>query len=325
MPDGELPICVGCRQPVEVYPELYDAHSQMHLLCFHLAYEHEGDPDAPCSDSGCPQWRLRLAEHSLRRHGESLHSLLCRNDSANRLGYARDLLIRLLRETIGSMRIFARPYDAQRFIPALHHAEALLAVLTGRSSLEGYLGPGRAAYLESGDPADLSRLRYEWHELERLHNLGLSGITPSSFTLLDTLFLKLLLVALENIRRLLAQAQFEDIWHEVYHIHNVPGHLVSQHTDLLRFYLGTERAGYIEDASPELARRFEQIWRELDAETRRLVRAQVAGDLEGIFARALYLLHAPKALRMLSWLLYRLLSGVVRLTMRGYSVLVAAS
>jgi hypothetical protein len=53
----EPPKCVRCGRPVEVHRANYELFERMHWLCFHLEFEHRGDPDAPCEDSGCP-WRM---------------------------------------------------------------------------------------------------------------------------------------------------------------------------------------------------------------------------------------------------------------------------
>ncbi len=51
---GKEPICVRCGRPVLVNQELYaSVFEKMHRLCFHLEYEHPGDPDAPCKDPSC--------------------------------------------------------------------------------------------------------------------------------------------------------------------------------------------------------------------------------------------------------------------------------
>ena len=53
MPD-DLPVCVRCNRPVEVSRDWYEVFERMHWICFHYEFEHEGDPDAPCADLGCP-------------------------------------------------------------------------------------------------------------------------------------------------------------------------------------------------------------------------------------------------------------------------------
>ena len=51
---GDSPVCVRCGRPVVVNRELYESvFERMHRLCFHLEYEHPGDPDQPCSDPSC--------------------------------------------------------------------------------------------------------------------------------------------------------------------------------------------------------------------------------------------------------------------------------
>jgi hypothetical protein len=32
----------------------YETFEKMHWLCFHLEFEHDGDPDIACADPSCP-------------------------------------------------------------------------------------------------------------------------------------------------------------------------------------------------------------------------------------------------------------------------------
>ena len=54
---NQAKICRRCSRPVEVYADQYDVFEGMHWLCFHLEFEHDGDPDKACGDPGCP-WSL---------------------------------------------------------------------------------------------------------------------------------------------------------------------------------------------------------------------------------------------------------------------------
>ena len=48
------PRCPRCGRPIEVNRDLADELFEgMHWLCFHLEFEHPGDPDAPCAAPGC--------------------------------------------------------------------------------------------------------------------------------------------------------------------------------------------------------------------------------------------------------------------------------
>jgi len=68
MKDNEL-ICVRCNKPVEENKEQYEVFEKMHWLCFHLEYEHEGDPDRPCSDPSCPWWHIEVYKEKLKGLG----------------------------------------------------------------------------------------------------------------------------------------------------------------------------------------------------------------------------------------------------------------
>lgn len=41
----------------------------MHWLCFHLEFEHRGDPDGSCTDPSCPWWQIQVFRETLRALG----------------------------------------------------------------------------------------------------------------------------------------------------------------------------------------------------------------------------------------------------------------
>lgn len=62
-------ICVKCNKPVEKNKEQYEVFEKMHWLCFHLKYEHEGDPDRPCNGPSCPWWHIEVYKNKLKNMG----------------------------------------------------------------------------------------------------------------------------------------------------------------------------------------------------------------------------------------------------------------
>ena len=67
--EAALQNCVRCGLPVKVHRDDYHTFEKMHWLCFHLEFEHEGDPDEPCQDPGCPQWHLKVYRERLQSLG----------------------------------------------------------------------------------------------------------------------------------------------------------------------------------------------------------------------------------------------------------------
>jgi hypothetical protein len=65
----EQKLCKRCHQPVTVHAESYDVFEQMHWLCFHLEFEHQGDPDKACGDPSCPWWHIDVFKEKLRQLG----------------------------------------------------------------------------------------------------------------------------------------------------------------------------------------------------------------------------------------------------------------
>jgi hypothetical protein len=62
-------VCVYCQKPVMINRDHYDVFEHMHWLCFHLAYEHDGDPDGPCADPSCPWWHVQVFRAKLSALG----------------------------------------------------------------------------------------------------------------------------------------------------------------------------------------------------------------------------------------------------------------
>lgn len=69
MNDEAAPECVRCGRPVVANRALYETLERMHWLCFHLEFEHPGDPDVPCTDPSCRVWQLEAYRSALREAG----------------------------------------------------------------------------------------------------------------------------------------------------------------------------------------------------------------------------------------------------------------
>lgn len=68
--------CVRCGQPVLANRAHFELFERRHWLCFHLDFEHSGDPDQPCTDPSCPWWRIGVLEAELRRLGADPDAVL---------------------------------------------------------------------------------------------------------------------------------------------------------------------------------------------------------------------------------------------------------
>lgn len=86
---AEIKLCARCNKPVEENAESYDVFEQMHWLCFHLEFEHEGDPDRACDDVSCPWWYIEVLRAKLTSLGhnpkkviENAIEELCNNHDA---------------------------------------------------------------------------------------------------------------------------------------------------------------------------------------------------------------------------------------------------
>lgn len=64
MPDPR--VCRRCDRPVVASAADYEVFEQMHYVCFHYEFEHEGDPDVECPSGGCPASGLALPSRLIR-------------------------------------------------------------------------------------------------------------------------------------------------------------------------------------------------------------------------------------------------------------------
>ncbi len=71
------PHCRLCGYPVVVERERYEVFEQMHWLCFHIVYEHFGDPDEPCGDPSCPWRHIRIYRRKVEQLGYDPDEVLC--------------------------------------------------------------------------------------------------------------------------------------------------------------------------------------------------------------------------------------------------------
>ena len=59
-----------------VHASAYEVFERMHWLCFHLEFEHNGDPDAPCHDPSCPWWHIEVFRRALTAAGHDPEAVL---------------------------------------------------------------------------------------------------------------------------------------------------------------------------------------------------------------------------------------------------------
>ena len=61
--------CKLCGGDVIKNSDSYDVFEQMHWLCFHIMFEHDGDVDVVCSDPWCPWFLIQTYEEKLKSLG----------------------------------------------------------------------------------------------------------------------------------------------------------------------------------------------------------------------------------------------------------------
>lgn len=66
---AETHTCRRCGLPVIAYAADFETFEEMHYVCFHYAFEHEGDPDIECTAGGCPAAGAKLPSLLFRTEG----------------------------------------------------------------------------------------------------------------------------------------------------------------------------------------------------------------------------------------------------------------
>jgi len=62
--------CRRCGKRIEENAANAGVYEGMHWLCFHLEFEHDGDPDVACNDfAGCPWWTIAHLERVVKELG----------------------------------------------------------------------------------------------------------------------------------------------------------------------------------------------------------------------------------------------------------------
>jgi hypothetical protein len=69
-------LCKRCKKPVTLNAKNYDVFERMHWLCFHLEFEHDGDPDKACGDPSCPWWHIEVLKQKLSQLGLDPESVI---------------------------------------------------------------------------------------------------------------------------------------------------------------------------------------------------------------------------------------------------------
>ena len=65
-------VCRRCGKAVVASAADYQVFEQMHYVCFHFEFEHQGDPDVECLAGGCPASGLSLPSRLIRTEGVDL-------------------------------------------------------------------------------------------------------------------------------------------------------------------------------------------------------------------------------------------------------------
>ena len=67
--EHSTPMCRVCGKPVAVSGE-FGEPTDVHLICYHFAFEHDADPDQPCGKINCLQFILQAYKEKLIALGQ---------------------------------------------------------------------------------------------------------------------------------------------------------------------------------------------------------------------------------------------------------------
>ena len=68
-PKDTSPLCRVCGKPVGTIRDDFGDPPDVHIICRHFAFEHDGNPDEPCASINCPQFLLQTYRQKLASLG----------------------------------------------------------------------------------------------------------------------------------------------------------------------------------------------------------------------------------------------------------------
>ncbi len=174
----------------------------------------------------------------------------------------KETLVSILYYSILNIRTAANDEDYKRISYEFEHLTRLTELLMDIGLLNDYMQNSRKKYLEQIRENHENPFEGLWNELQNITE-NHTAITPI-LDELDVILMGIISTGIKNISNFMDIKDFENIYIEAYHIHNIPSIIKSKKKDeLIKYYFKVERKQYLRDGDKAAKQNFEGIWKEL--------------------------------------------------------------
>lgn len=174
----------------------------------------------------------------------------------------KETLVSILQYSILNIRAAAGNKDDKWISFELEHLVKLLDLFMNISLLSDYMHNTRKKYLEHISEGYENSYEGLWNELQR----NAANLTADTLVLdeIDVVLIDIIRIGVNNILNFMNVKDYNNIFIEAYHIHNLPSIITSKtEKELIGYYLKVECKQYLRDADKEAKQNFKSVWKEL--------------------------------------------------------------
>lgn len=172
----------------------------------------------------------------------------------------KDILISIMKYSIQSIKYAAKEEDVSKISCELEHLLKVLEVIENKEQLARYIELIRKKYLEQNGEDYENMYECLWCELEQNFNDEQSFILDE----VDNIILNIIKLGINNIFDFTNGKDFESVYVEAYHIHNLPSVLTTnKKNELIKYYLEIECKQYLKEGNINSKKKFKANWKQL--------------------------------------------------------------
>lgn len=161
-----------------------------------------------------------------------------------------------------NIRTASNNKDFKRIAFELEHLISIKDLLTGGSSYKDYMDNSRQKYLDQMNEYQENPYENLWNELQDIAEN--QGILILILDEIDKVFLDVITTGVNNISNFMSDKDFDNIYIEAYHIHNIPSIVISKRKkEMIEYYLKVECKQYLREGEKSAKKNFESVWKEL--------------------------------------------------------------
>lgn len=174
----------------------------------------------------------------------------------------KDILVSILQYTILNIRVASSQKDLERISYELEHLRKLLDLFRDLSLLKDYMHNTRKKYLEYIEGRYENSYEDLWNELEINYKKSVRG--SLILNEIDKVLISIIIIGVNNISDFVITGDYENIFIEAYHIHNLPCIIQDKEKkELIGYYLKVECKQYLREGNEVAKQNFDSIWKEL--------------------------------------------------------------